>query len=121
VGNLLGSNLFNSLAVGGAIALIGPGPLVDTRLEGFGNLAMVGIAVVALIMLITGGRVTKGEGVLLFVLYLVSLAVLSGGDSDEEASWTPAHHQPAPCESPGHPVSQFGVSVLDGCLIALES
>ncbi|MCP5025975.1 MAG: calcium/sodium antiporter [Actinomycetia bacterium] len=84
VGNLLGSNIFNSLAVGGAIALIGPGPLTDSRLEGFGNLAMVMIAALAMVLMITRARITRIEGVLLLIVYLVCLVVLSGGDTDDD-------------------------------------
>ena len=37
VGNLLGSNVFNSLAVGGIIGLVGPGPVLDTTLAETGS------------------------------------------------------------------------------------
>ncbi len=90
VGNLLGSNLFNSLAVGGTIALVGPGPITDGRLEGFGTMAMVGIAVLALVLMITRSRLTRPEGVLLLIVYLVSLIVVSGGDTEDDDESRPA-------------------------------
>ncbi|MCP4087644.1 MAG: sodium:calcium antiporter [Actinomycetia bacterium] len=90
VGNLLGSNLFNSLAVGGTIALVGPGPITDGRLEGFGTMAMVGIAVLALVLMITRSRLTRPEGVLLLIVYLVSLIIVSGGDTEDDDGSRPA-------------------------------
>jgi len=85
VGNLLGSNVFNSLAVGGVIALIGPGPVLDTRLADWGSLIMVSIVVVSWLMMITGARVSRREGVLLGIMWLVAVLVLAGGESVEEA------------------------------------
>ena len=41
VGNLLGSNVFNSLAVGGVISLVGPGPVGDVTLQTLGSMMMV--------------------------------------------------------------------------------
>ncbi|MEZ5245100.1 MAG: calcium/sodium antiporter [Acidimicrobiales bacterium] len=79
IGNLLGSNVFNSLAVGGVIGLVGPGPVLDTRLAEWGSVMMVVIVVVSWLMMITGSRVTRREGVVLLALWVGSVILLSGG------------------------------------------
>lgn len=86
IGNLLGSNVFNSLAVGGVIGLVGPGPVVDTRLAQWGSLLMIAIVVISWIMMMTGARVTRREGVILLGLWVVSVIVLSGGESADQAA-----------------------------------
>lgn len=88
VGNLLGSNLFNSLAVGGVIGIVGPGPVVDTRLAEWGSLLMVAIVVLSWLLMITGGRVTRREGVVLLALWVASVIVLSGGESGDPVAAT---------------------------------
>ncbi len=85
VGNLLGSNVFNSLAVGGVIALIGPGPVLDTRLAEWGSLMMVSIVVVSWLMMITGARVSRREGLVLGLMWIVAVVVLAGGEDVETA------------------------------------
>jgi cation:H+ antiporter len=82
VGNLLGSNMFNSLAVGGVIGIVGPGPVIDTRLAQWGSLLMVAIVILSWVMMITGEKVTRREGVVLLALWVVSIVILSGGDSE---------------------------------------
>lgn len=77
VGNLLGSNLFNSLAVGAVAALAGPGPVQDTNLTSAGTLLMSGIAVAATLFMFTGRRVVRFEGTLLLVTYLAVLPLLA--------------------------------------------
>lgn len=67
VGNLLGSNLFNSLAVGGGVALIRPG-------SGTGDyrgslLIMVAVAALAGILTATGNRLVRAEAALLLGAY----------------------------------------------------
>jgi len=79
IGNLLGSNVFNSLAVGGVIGLVGPGPVVDTRLAEWGSVMMVVIVVLSWLMMITGSRVTRTEGGVLLALWIGSVILLSGG------------------------------------------
>jgi cation:H+ antiporter len=74
VGNVLGSNLFNSLGVAGVAILIGPGPLQS--IERVILVVMVGVAVMAGSFAITGRRVVRWEGVVL-VAGFVLVAVLS--------------------------------------------
>lgn len=68
VGNLLGSNLFNSLAVAGGAAVVGGGVLT----AGFstGLLFMLGVAVFAGILSATGNKLVRWEGFALLMVYL---------------------------------------------------
>ena len=86
IGNLLGSNVFNSLAVGGIIGLVGPGPVLDTTLAETGSILMVGIVVISAGFMIVGGSVGRYKAFILFFLWVVSVVVLSGGDSAETAA-----------------------------------
>lgn len=82
VGNLLGSNVFNSLAVGGIIGLVGPGPVLDTTLAETGSILMVGIVVVSAVFMFVGGSVGRNKAFVLFFMWVVSVVVLSGGDAE---------------------------------------
>ena len=70
VGNLLGSNLFNSLAVGGVAALAGPGTVGDPVLTGLAIWLMLGIAAAAMLFMRTGHRVVAREGGILLAVWL---------------------------------------------------
>jgi cation:H+ antiporter len=72
VGNLLGSNLFNSFAVAGLVGVLG-GAVVDPDVT-VGVIAGLGLTVVVGVVLYTGRRVTRGEGLLLFATYGLLLA-----------------------------------------------
>lgn len=68
VGNVVGSNLFNSLAVAGTAATIGPTTLVDVgRLE---LAAMVGVVLLAGVFARTG-RLVRWEAVILLAVFFV--------------------------------------------------
>ncbi len=74
IGNLLGSNLLNSLGGGAVLGLASGGStLVDERLAGLPVLMMVGVALFAVLAMITYSRVTRVEGLALVVAYFVSL------------------------------------------------
>lgn len=77
VGNLLGSNLFNSLAVGAIAGLVGPGSLDDDKLASIGVGAMVLIAAGAWIFMASQRRVNKGEAVALLLAYAVTVPLLA--------------------------------------------
>jgi cation:H+ antiporter len=77
VGNLLGSNLFNSLAVGAIAGLVGPGSLDDDKLASIGVGAMVLTAAGAWIFMATHRRVNKGEAVALLLAYAVTVPLLA--------------------------------------------
>ena len=76
VGNLLGSNVFNSLAVGGLISLMGPGDAPDVTLQTLGSAIMVTICVLGWLDMAMGRRVARLDGVVLIVLWIASLIVL---------------------------------------------
>lgn len=79
VGNLLGSNVFNALAVGAVIGLVGPGPVMDPVLVTVGSAMMLAICAVSWLTM-TGGRVTRRQGALLVSLWLISVVVLGSGE-----------------------------------------
>ena len=78
VGNLLGSNVFNSLAVGGVISLVGPGPIIDVTLQTRGSLMMVVICAVSWVAMAIRHRVSRIDGIVLLGLWVVSIALLAG-------------------------------------------
>lgn len=69
VGNLLGSNMFNALVVGGVIGVIGSPAMGDTQLAGFGAVAAAVVAAVALVAMVTGHTVGRREGIALVAGY----------------------------------------------------
>lgn len=76
VGNLLGSNLFNSLA-GGAVVALSAGPDPQFRLT-LGLLAvMVAIALLAWGLLWKGYRVSRRDGIILLLVYAACLPLLA--------------------------------------------
>ena len=77
IGNLLGSNMFNSLAVGGAIGLAGPGRVLDASLSVWGSTMMVAVVVVSAVMMITKKSVSRVEGLVLLAMWVVCVAVLA--------------------------------------------
>ncbi|MFP3907861.1 MAG: calcium/sodium antiporter [Acidimicrobiales bacterium] len=76
VGNLLGSNLFNSLAVGAVLVLAGTGDLEAPRLLGVGVLAMVAVGFGTWVLMITGRKVTRWEGAFLLAVYAGSVVLV---------------------------------------------
>lgn len=77
VGNLLGSNVFNSTMVAGTAAMIGPGIPLDPTLTGPATIIMVVIAAVAGAAMATGRRVVRWEGAVLLVGYVAVLPFLA--------------------------------------------
>lgn len=67
VGNVLGSNIFNSLLVVGTSAAVGPGLLEERRIVEM--IIMLLIAVAAGAFTMTGNRLTRTEGGLLLLAY----------------------------------------------------
>ncbi len=77
VGNLLGSNLFNSTMVGSVIAVAGPSHAVGFDLAGLATLLMIGVAIVAFVFMVTGARVARTEGAILLAGYAIALPWLA--------------------------------------------
>jgi cation:H+ antiporter len=78
VGNLFGSNLFNSLA-GGAVVGLATGRATPLATSVALLVTMVLTAVIAWALLRRGLRLTRAEGVILLVVYLVALPVVLTG------------------------------------------
>ena len=91
VGNLLGSNLFNSLGVGAVIGLLGDGILEpDSSLQGVDTLFMLIVCVGAFIFMLTRRVFSRNEGIILlgvFAVFLVSTWLQQ--DPDTSALVTP--------------------------------
>ncbi len=76
IGNVLGSNLINSLLIGGVIALISPTTIEIGTLAAAGWL-MLGLTVIATWFLATGRKLVRWEGAVLIGAYVVGTALVS--------------------------------------------
>lgn len=76
VGNVLGSNLINSLLIGGVIGIVSPDPVTAGSLLPAGILMLL-VTLVATWLLGTGRKLVRWEGWVLVVGYLVATAVVS--------------------------------------------
>ena len=74
IGNVLGSNLFNSLAVAGTAAVSGPGPLLDLARPAL--VVMVVVVLVAGVFAWNDRKIVRAEGGILLGIFLV-FAILS--------------------------------------------
>jgi cation:H+ antiporter len=74
IGNVLGSNLFNILAIAGSASVIHP--LAAADLSRIDVVVMVLLAVVLLPLMHTGERVERGEGAVLLGSYVLYIAYL---------------------------------------------
>ncbi len=72
VGNVMGSNIFNSLLVVGSAATIGPGILVERRISELVIMLVIGVAAGTFVA--TGNRLNRIEGAILLVGYAGFLA-----------------------------------------------
>jgi cation:H+ antiporter len=77
LGNLLGSNVFNSLAVGGVIALIGAGEIEDELMRSYGVIIMVVVSTLAWTFMVARKRVSKPEAIVLLTVYLGAIVLIS--------------------------------------------
>ncbi|WP_419945142.1 calcium/sodium antiporter [Candidatus Poriferisodalis sp.] len=76
VGNLFGSNVFNSLAVGGAMGLVGAGAIEDPSLTGLGIGAMMAVVVLAYLGALIGKKASRIDGVVLLGIYIAAMILL---------------------------------------------
>lgn len=83
LGNLLGSNMFNSLAVGGVIAIIGSGEFDDRLTSEYGVVAMVIIAVITWVFMVTRRKISRPEAVFLLTSYVFVILLISTLDIGE--------------------------------------
>lgn len=77
IGNLLGSNLFNSLAVGGTIGLVGPAVVTDATLTVTAVLLMVATSILGVWAMVTSQRVRRYEGAILLGAWVITLPLLA--------------------------------------------
>jgi cation:H+ antiporter len=76
VGNLLGSNIFNSLGVVGASVIVGPGQL-DAQLALVSGLCMVAAAITITAAAWTRQTITRRNGLLMIAFYPLILIALT--------------------------------------------
>ncbi|MEO1105386.1 MAG: calcium/sodium antiporter, partial [Pseudomonadota bacterium] len=69
LGNVLGSNVYNTIGIGGITALVSPIP-VSESMRMFDIPMMVLISVMLVVVVATGKRVTRWEGAALLALYV---------------------------------------------------
>jgi cation:H+ antiporter len=85
VGNVVGSNIFNVLAVLGVSSLVAPdGVGVATSALSFDVPVMLAVSVACLPVFFSGGRIARGEGALFlgyYVAYVVYLILSARGDA----------------------------------------
>lgn len=67
-GNIVGSNIYNILFIGGATALIAPGA-VPYEIVRFDNMVMVGVSLALVFFAWTGLRIARREGLALLAAY----------------------------------------------------
>lgn len=67
-GNIVGSNIYNILGIGGATALVVPGA-VPAEIVGFDNFVMLGVTLLLVIFAWTGLRIGRREGAVLLAGY----------------------------------------------------
>lgn len=77
LGNLLGSNVFNALGVGGVTAVVGTGAVPDGPLTSTALVLVLGVTLLGVAAMITGRRVSRPEGVGLLVVWAVTLPLLA--------------------------------------------
>jgi len=70
LGNVLGSNIYNTVGIGGITALVAPMPVSPSMMR-VDIPIMVAISVLLVVVVATGRRVTRWEGVTLLALYAV--------------------------------------------------
>lgn len=76
IGNILGSNIFNSLAAGGLLAIVAPGAIAAEI--GYVSIGlMAATALLAFVAITTGGRLSRREAVVLLVFYAAAVPLMA--------------------------------------------
>ena len=73
IGNILGSNIFNSLAVGGLVGVIGATDLQDANLAGTATVVMLICMLAMALFVATRGKVSRIEGAILLAAWFAAL------------------------------------------------
>lgn len=74
-GNIVGSNIYNILGIGGFTALISPGA-VPTEIATFDNLVMIAVSLALVGFAWTGLRIARGEAAVLLAGYITYVYVI---------------------------------------------
>ncbi|MDF1601610.1 calcium/sodium antiporter [Mesorhizobium sp. YIM 152430] len=74
-GNIIGSNIYNILGIGGVTVLIAPSE-VPAEIANFDNYIMIGASLLVLVLAYTGRRIARWEGALLLAGYIAYIALL---------------------------------------------
>lgn len=85
VGNLLGSNLFNSLAVGAVVGFLGDGTVSDPSLTGLDLWFMLAVCVLGAVAMFTRAVIERAEGTLLLGVFIGFLIATWWDESQESA------------------------------------
>jgi cation:H+ antiporter len=75
LGNIMGSNIYNILGIGGVTGLIQPTP-VPPEIVSFDNLVMVAASVAMFVFAWRGNRITRIEGAALLLGYVAYIFML---------------------------------------------
>lgn len=75
MGNVLGSNMFNSLLAGGLVAVLAPGPIDDRLLATRGVAVMVAVAALGWVAISRGRHISRPVAALLLAGYGVAVVV----------------------------------------------
>ncbi len=75
IGNLVGSNIFNTLLVVGTAGLVRPFS-IGSRLIGLDYCIMIIVSVAFLVMAAIGRRISRANGIILFLAYFAYITVL---------------------------------------------
>jgi cation:H+ antiporter len=76
IGNLVGSNIFNTLLVTGTAGMVRPFAVAPTLAAGVDYWVMIGVSAVFVIMAAIGRRVSRIDGTILFAGYVIYIAYL---------------------------------------------
>ncbi|GHA16418.1 sodium:calcium antiporter [Devosia pacifica] len=68
-GNIIGSNIYNTLGIGGATALLAPSQ-VPPEIVSFDNIVMLAVSALVVVLAYTGRRIARWEGGVLLAGYL---------------------------------------------------
>ncbi len=85
VGNLLGSNLFNSLAVGGVVGVLGDGMIQDSSLATLDMGFMLVVCIGAFAAMWSRAIFTKIEGIVLLAVFFAFIVVSYISETSESA------------------------------------
>lgn len=74
-GNVLGSNLYNTLGIGGSVALLSPTP-IPAQIANFDNVLVIAASALLLLFAWSGWRISRREGACFLLLYAAYVAWL---------------------------------------------